>query len=128
MKDNRKATLIILHLMLMIYSVSGITSKKASGTNFLSTKFIVFYSVTILLLGLYAIVWQQIIKEIPLSTAFANKAMTVVWGLIYGTLFFGEKLSVGKIVGATMVILGVVIIATPDEKRSEITEGSKNEI
>ena len=63
----------------------------------------------ILLLGVYAIAWQQIIKVLPLTTAFANKAVTVVWGLIWGMLFFGERLTAGKLIGALLVIVGVAL-------------------
>lgn len=80
-------TLIVLHLMLMIYSMSGIFSKLAAGQPFLSFRFCLYYGAIIALLGLYAIGWQQIIKRMPLTLAFANKAVTTVWGLVWGLLF-----------------------------------------
>ena len=82
--------------MLMIYSMSGICSKLASGEAFLSFRFCFYYAIIILLLGFYAIGWQQIIKRLPLTTAFANKAVTVIWGIIWGAVFFHEKVTVGK--------------------------------
>ena len=109
-------TLFALHLMLMVYSVSGICSKLAGQHPFLSLEFCFFYGIVILLLGFYAIGWQQIIKRLPLSIAFANKAVTVVWGTMWGVLFFQESLSVGKLVGAAMVIAGVVLYATSDRE------------
>lgn len=111
---NKGKTLFALHLMLMIYSVSGICSKLAGQHPFLSLEFCFFYGIVILLLGFYAIGWQQIIKRLPLSIAFANKAITVVWGTVWGVLFFRESLSVGKLVGTAMVIAGVVLYATSD--------------
>ena len=114
MKKENIKTIIILHIMLMIYSMSGICSKMASGEPFLSPKFCLFYGLIIILLGFYAIGWQQIIKRLPLTTAFANKAVTVVWGLIWGILFFQETVSVGKIIGIAMVVTGVVIFANSD--------------
>lgn len=75
-------TLIGLHGMLMVYSMSGICSKLAAGESFLSARFCIYYAVIIVLLGVYAIGWQQVIKRIPLTTAFANKAVTVVWGIV----------------------------------------------
>ena len=77
-------TLIGLHGMLMVYSMSGICSKLAAGESFLSARFCIYYAVIIVLLGVYAIGWQQVIKRIPLTTAFANKAVTVVWGIVWG--------------------------------------------
>lgn len=112
-KDKLK-TLFLLHIMLMIYSMSGICSKKAAGTEFLSLEFCLYYGVIIALLGFYAIGWQQIIKRLPLTTAFANKAVTIVWGIIWGSVFFHESITVGKVIGAVCVIVGVVLYAYAD--------------
>ncbi len=101
--------------MLMIYSMSGICSKLASKEAFLSPMFCVYYGILILLLGFYAIGWQQIIKRLPLTTAFANKAVTVVWGIIWGLLFFKEPVTLGKVIGVLLVVIGVVIFAKSDE-------------
>ena len=45
------------------------------------------------ILGIYAIGWQQVIKRMPLTTAYANKAVTLVWGLVWGLLLFHEQLN-----------------------------------
>lgn len=103
----------------MIYSMSGICSKMASKTEFLSFEFCFYYAIIIGLLGFYAIGWQQIIKRLPLTTAFANKAVTVVWGIVWGAIFFQEAITVGKIVGAALVIIGVVIFAKADEEQKD---------
>ena len=111
--------------MLMIYSMSGICSKLAARQTFLSAKFCLYYGIIILLLGFYAIGWQQIIKRIPLTTAFANKAVTVVWGIVWGRMFFQESITLGKIVGAILVVAGVALFAESDEKK--VTEGANDE-
>ena len=113
MDKSKLKVLFALHLMLMIYSMSGICSKMASQQDFLSFKFCLFYAIIIFLLGFYAIGWQQIIKRLPLTTA--NKAVTVVWGIIWGAVFFHESITVGKVIGAALVIVGVVIYARADE-------------
>lgn len=123
MKKNKIGIIIILHLMLMIYSLSGICSKKASESQFLSPQFFLYYGIIILLLGFYAIGWQQIIKRIPLTTAFANKAVTIVWGLVWGAVFFGERITAGKIIGALLVIAGVVLFAFSDSQDQEVDHG-----
>lgn len=109
---------ILLHILLMGYSLSGICSKLAAREDFLSVKFCVYYSLIILLLGIYAIGWQQIIKRMPLTTAFSNKAVTIVWGIVWGMLFFHEKITAGNIIGAVMVLIGIVLYTQSDEKES----------
>lgn len=112
-KDKIK-TLFLLHILLMIYSMSGICSKMAAQAKFLSFEFCLYYGIIIFLLGFYAIGWQQIIKRLPLTTAFANKAVTIVWGLVWGLVFFSEKITVGKIIGVFLVVGGVVLYAKAD--------------
>ncbi len=109
-------TYIALHMMLMIYSLSGVCSKKASMEAFFSLRFFVYYSIIILLLGIYAVVWQQIIKYLPLTAAYANKAVTVIWGIVWGCLVFGEYLSIGKVIGGLLVIAGVVLFAVSEDR------------
>lgn len=117
-KQGKWKTLLCLHLLLLVYSTSVIFSKLAARESFLSFRFCLYYICIILLLGLYAIGWQQIIKRLPLTTAFANKAATVLWGLVWGMLVFHESLSAGKLLGAALVIAGVVLFAFADKEEA----------
>lgn len=110
----KNKSLVLLHLLLMLYSTSSILSKLAAGEAFLSLRFCLYYGGIIALLGIYAIGWQQIIKRMDLTTAFANKAVTVVWGIVWGTLFFREQITFGKILGAVLVIAGAVLFVRAD--------------
>ena len=110
---------VALHLFLMVYATSGLISKLAAGEEFLSLPFILLYGTEILLLAFYAIGWQQFIKRMPLSVAYANKAVTVVWGCIWGMLIFHEHLTVGRIVGAMLVLAGVALYGYADGKAGE---------
>ena len=78
----------------------------------------------ILLLGIYAIGWQQIIKRIPLTLAFANKSVTVIWGLIWGAIFYHEQITIGKVVGAMLIISGIVLYAF--SSRNDISQEAKD--
>lgn len=114
MKNHAKA-LIGLHLLLMVYSMSSICSKQAGKYPIQSIQFVFFYGIVILLLVVYAIGWQQVIKCLPLSIAFANKAITVVWGMIWGAIFFQELITWAKVIGVLFVVLGVVIFVISDD-------------
>ena len=118
MKKNNLKIIVLLHVLLLIYSLLGICSKLAAGEGFLSIKFCIYYLIVILNLGIYAICWQQIIKRLPLATAFANKAITVVWGILWGMLFFHEKITVNKIIGAFIIIVGIVLVVTDTEEKN----------
>lgn len=115
--------IFILHLVLAAYAFLGIASKLASMEAFLSTKFIMYYAVVLFTLFGYAIVWQQLLKKLPLVTAYANKAVTVVWGIIWGRVFFQEAITINKIIGAVIIIAGVYLVVRADSS----TNGSEGE-
>ncbi len=104
-----------LHILLVIYSFSGIFSKYASCQEFFNTKFIFLYAGLLLILGIYAIGWQQVIRRLPLSTAFAHKSVVILWSTLWGFLFFHEELSLGKCVGILMVMVGVILFSKSEE-------------
>ena len=99
---------------MLFYSLSALCSKKAASYPFASLGWLLFYGAVILILGLYALFWQQIIKRLPLSTAYMNKAATVVWGLVFGSVFFGERVSAPKLFGAALIVAGIVLYALPE--------------
>lgn len=107
---------ILLHCLLLVYSLSDISSKLASGKEFLSIEFILWYTLVIFLLGIYAIFWQQILKRIPLITAYANKSVTIIWGMIFGSLIFKEQIEWNQIWGALIIIIGVYFVVLEDAK------------
>jgi len=116
---ERAKTYIILHLVLLLYSLSTVFSKLAAGQTFFSPKFILYYAAVIMLLGIYALVWQRVIKKLPLTVAYANKAVTVIWGIVWGALLFSEKITMGKIVGGAFVIVGVIMYSAAGKEGQE---------
>lgn len=117
-KSERRA-LSGLHLLLAVYSLSDVCSKTAAGAPFMSFRFLFFYGCVLGLLGVYAIGWQQVIRRLPLTVAFANRAVTVVWGIVWGVLFFREQVSPLRLVGAALIMAGVVLFARADGRQAE---------
>lgn len=109
-KKNYKIYLL-LHGLLLLFSLAPVCSKLAGRYPVFSVNFFVFYGLMILILGVYAIFWQQIIKKMPLTAAYANKAVTVVWGMVWGVLLFTEVVTAQKVVGAAVIIAGIVLYA-----------------
>ena len=118
MSKNAK-TFLFLHLLLMVYSANAILSKLASSQRFLSWPFLLLYAGVVALLGVYALGWQQVLKRIPLSVAYANKAVTVVWGCVWGVLIFHEQLSLGKAAGGLLVLAGIALYGWADGKAAK---------
>ncbi|WP_312103036.1 DMT family transporter [Pygmaiobacter massiliensis] len=112
MKEKTSPKLYLaLHLLIAVFSLSTVCSKMAAKQTLLSPMFFLFYGLVLFLLMVYAVCWQQIIKRMPLTTAYANKAVTVIWGLIWGIVLFNEKITLGKLIGAGVIILGIILFA-----------------
>jgi len=130
MKKDTIKWFAILHVIILIFSVNSICSKFASQNQFLSAKWILFYGIVICILGFYAIAWQQVLKHLPLITTYANKAATTIWGLIWGFVVFGEQITLQKVIGAIVVIIGVYLVVSGDEEvngKASKEEVSSNE-
>lgn len=108
--------IVLLQLVVGIYTLSGVAAKFASGNDFLSMKFILFYGVEIAVLGIYAILWQQIIKKFDLSIAYANRAMALLWSMIWAVVFFHENITIKNIIGVLIVIVGTIIVNSDGDK------------
>lgn len=115
MKKKKIGQYLFLHTVLLLYSVANILSKTASSYNGLL--FIVFYVGVLISQVLYAILWQQVLKRFDLTVAFANKGIVVIWGLVWGCLLFGESVTWNKIVGAIIIIVGILLIAGENDKK-----------
>ena len=118
-KGNKLFWFFILHLALLIYSTASLFSKSAAMQPFLSISFLAFYAGMILALGIYALLWQQVIKRLPLTFAYANKAITVVWGVLLGKLVFLEQISVRQGIACGIVMLGTVLYVFAEKKEGE---------
>ncbi len=111
----------------LIYSLTTVISKIVSNYEFLSLKFILFYLLDFAVLGIYAILWQQLLKRFELSIAYANKAMTLLWSLLWSVILFRERVTMPKVFGVLLVIAGTIILNWPgkDEKQT-VVEGQKS--
>lgn len=107
--------LIILHGLLFFLSLGGILSKAAAQQTFLSWRFITLYAGEIIILFTYALLWQQILKHIPLTVAFCNKSTGMIWSMLWGVILFNEVITLKMIIGAAIVLVGVLLVVTSDE-------------
>lgn len=118
MKNSSKKinirSLIFLHVILLIYAGVSVLSKLASGQELLSMNFILMYGGVVLLLMVYAVLWQQVLKKLPLTTAFANKSAVMIWGMIIGAVMWHEKITWIMIAGTLVIIAGVCLVVMED--------------
>ena len=109
--------ILMLQGVFFIYSINSIVAKLASGREPFSFPFLVLYGLELVILGIYAILWQQVIKKFELSVAYANKAVTLIWGMLWGTLIFKEQITFAKLTGILLVVTGIVILNSGKEQK-----------
>lgn len=107
--------ILVLQSVFIIYSISSIVAKFASAEltspqSVFTVKFILLAAAEVGILGIYALLWQQVIKKFELSIAYANKAMTLLWGLFWGAFLFHEQITITKVLGILIVFTGIVIM------------------
>ena len=85
-------------------------AKQASGQPLFSVGFFGFYGAELLILGIYALLWQQMIKKFELSVAYTNRAMALLWSLIWAVVIFKDNITVKNVIGVALVIAGTIIV------------------
>ena len=95
----------------LVYSCTVFFTRAASTYDFMSGRYLYHCGGAVAILGIYAIIWQQIIKHMPLSNAFMFKGTTIIWTLLISNIFFEESISMNNIIGSILIIIGITIYA-----------------
>ena len=119
-KQLKWGNILMLQAVFLVYSISSVVSKLASGRELFSVEFLLLYGLDILVLGIYALLWQQVIKKFELSVAYANKAVTLLWALVWGICIFHEEITFFKAAGIVLVMAGIFILNSEEGKESWI--------
>lgn len=98
-----------------VYSLTSIFSKLASIEVFLSRNFCIYYIVIILMLGIYALIWQQALKHVDLSIAMLFKPISLILIVLWAYMFFGETISLKMMVGMIFILVGIVVVGENNE-------------
>ncbi len=102
--------IILLQGIIIIYTMAGVAGKYASRFNFFSLSFILCYGVEIIILGIYAVLWQQIIKRFDLTVAYANRSIAIIWSMLWALLLFHESISVQNMIGVVLILIGTMVV------------------
>ncbi len=121
MKSNFPA-FFLMHIGFLIYSFYTVIGKFASQHERFSLQFCILYCCVILVLFIYAIIWQQVLKTFRLPIAICNKAMTIVWGMILSALIFSEQITLKKITGAAIILCGIILLSVSDSNTSKTSK------
>ena len=95
----------------LIYACTAIFTKSASQHQFLSLPYILWLVGAVGVMGVYALLWQQVIKRMPIAEAYMFKGTSLIFVLLLSALIFGEAITLTNIIGAVVIIVGIVIYA-----------------
>ena len=118
-KKLRLKDILVLQAVIVIYTLSSVMAKLASGQEPFSVPFLFFYLIELMILGVYALLWQQMIKKFELSVAYTNRAMALLWSMLWAVVLFHDQVTVKNIIGVALVIVGTLIVNGGDAEERE---------
>ena len=104
-------TIVVLIFVYLIYASVSLATKFTSLQEFLSLKYFFGLAIVVAMLGIYAIIWQQVLKRIELTTAYMFKGTSLIFVLLFSALIFNETITLWNIVGASLIVGGIVWFA-----------------
>lgn len=110
--------ILLIQSMVFLYSLVSMLSKVASGQlnqhGFFSYQFILLVGTMFVCLGVYAILWQQVLKKVDLTTAYVHKSTTLMWSLLWSVTLFHESIKWNNVVGVLIIVVGIVLVTQDD--------------
>lgn len=110
----------------MLYACVSLFTKYASQQEFMSWNYMLGLIGAVGVMGLYAILWQQVLKRIELSLAYMFKGTSLIFVMLLAYLLFSEQITWNNVVGAIIIISGIVLFANSAEpianRQSPITK------
>lgn len=116
------AAWISLALCCLLQSSSVLLSKNASVAtpgSFLHRATSPFFIASLCALAGQFFLWRRVLRTLPLPTAYPITAIVVPLNLLGGALLFRERLSLQEIAAASLITVGVAVVA-----RAQATSGS----
>ena len=95
----------------MLYACVGVCTKMASQQEWLSWPYILWFGGAVGVIALYALLWQQVLRRIEISTAYLFKGTTLIFTMLIAALLFGEAITVPNIIGSVIIITGITLLA-----------------
>ena len=101
----------VIVFMNLIYASTGFFTKMASRQEMLSWPYLMWLAGAIGVMGVYALLWQQVLKRIEMSLAYMFKGTSMIFGLLIAWSIFGEQITLNNIIGAAIIIVGIALFA-----------------
>lgn len=110
-KNFSLSSLLLLTTTAFVYATTGIYNKLASMQEALSWAYFEFLLLVVFVMGIYAVLWQLVLKRVPLSQAYLFKSMSIVFSLFFAWSLFHEVITTKNLVGCALIIAGIMVSA-----------------
>lgn len=95
----------------LLYACTGICTKMASLSEPFSWSYMLWFAGAVMIIGIYALLWQQVLRRIDLSTAYMFKGTTLIFTMLFAALIFGESITLPNIIGSIIIICGITLLS-----------------
>jgi drug/metabolite transporter (DMT)-like permease len=103
----------------LVYACTFIFTKMAAQQDVMSLTYLLWIAGAVGVMGVYALLWQQVIARMPVSTAYMFKGTSLIFVLIFSFLLFKEAITVSNIIGSVIIIVGILLYARADDKSNK---------
>ena len=103
----------------LVYACTYIFTKMASQQDVLSLPYLLWIAGAVVVIGFYALLWQQVIARMPVSTAYMFKGTSLIFVLIFSVFLFNEPITISNIIGSVIIIIGILLYARADERANK---------
>lgn len=116
MKKNGFSKYLLLFFAIGIYSCCSLCNKLANHYEPLTWGFLLFYGCSIMILGIYAVLWQMVLKRFELSVAYSAKPLSTLLSMVWGVTLFHESVTWNMVIGAVIILIGMRVVMSDHGK------------
>lgn len=102
---------LLLQVGYFVFSLPGIFLKSGAKYPLLSSGFLLRYGASLLCVFFFALIWQQVLREYELMTAYAWRGVLFLWTFLWAVLFFRESVTPNNVIGAAVILCGVFLVS-----------------
>ena len=111
-----KRSMILYYVLLLVMTVTAsfasfFLKKSTNGGTILSILTNKYLYAGGFLYVITALLSIWLLKKIPFSVIVPLGSITYIWTLIIAAIFLKEKINIGKIIGVSLILAGIICIA-----------------
>lgn len=116
---NKVKAAILMQVCIFLFALSNVSFKFMSTAmvthGLISFECLKFLAMGIGILGIYALLWQQVLKYFDLNVANAIKMLYLLWGIVFSIFILKENYKISNFIGLLFILAGIINIILKDK-------------